>query len=444
MRHCDDIDAIARALATALLRGPIERDAMVTRATKLFGRRWRWVGPLVDRIHAAVGNRARPRHRRLTLFIVNDAGFLRACERHLLKLSDFLPTPNDMAPVAAARDWGVPPLRTTGELATWLGLSMTELLWFADRRELVRQSINPRLGHYHYRLLAKRFGQVRLIEAPKPRLKAIQRQILDELLAHVPVHAAAHGFCRGHSVQSFVAPHVARQAVLRIDLRDFFPSISQARVAAMFRSVGYPEAVADLLAALTTTSTPDATWDDDAIWRLDPREQIRLQGLYARRHVPQGSPTSPALANLAAYRLDSRLTALAKAAGATYTRYADDLAFSGDADFARHANRFQLHAAAVALDEGFRVHHRKTRLMRPGVRQHLAGIVVNTHANVPRDEFDRLKATLTNCVRLGPASQNRTGCEDFRAHLVGRISYVAHINPVRGQKLRTLLERITW
>ena len=109
---------------------------------------------------------------------------------------------------------------------------------------------------------------------------------------------------------------------------------------------------------------------------------------------------------------------LAESAGAVYTRYADDLAFSGDADFDRRAERFSVHAAAVLAEEGFSVHHRKTRIMRQGVRQYLAGIVTNERVNVVRADYDRLKAILTNCARRGPESQNREGHEDFRAHRV--------------------------
>jgi hypothetical protein len=135
---------------------------------------------------------------------------------------------------------------------------------------------------------------------------------------------------------------------------------------------------------------------------------------------------------------------LAKAAGAVYTRYADDVAFSGGEAFERCVDRFSIHAAAILHEEGFSVHHRKTRIMRQGVRQHLAGLVANERVNIRRSDFDRLKATLNNCVRLGPESQNRDGRAFFRAYLLGRISYVAMINPAKGQRLRGIFERIQW
>jgi hypothetical protein len=138
------------------------------------------------------------------------------------------------------------------------------------------------------------------------------------------------------------------------------------------------------------------------------------------------------------------LAGLAESAGAKYTRYADDLAFSGDQTFERGIERFSAHVAAVLLEEGFTVHFRKTRVMRQGVRQHLVGLVVNSHPNVMRPDFDRLKAILTNCARLGPASQNREGYPNFRSHLEGRVGFVEMINPVKGKRLRTIFERIQW
>jgi len=211
----------------------------------------------------------------------------------------------------------------------------------------------------------------------------------------------------------------------------------------MFRTLGYPERVADLLGALCTTTTPDGVWQS-VHEVLEPEEWQRLRVLYRRPHLPQGAPTSPALANLCALHMDVRLARFAGAADAVYTRYADDLAFSGEASFARSAKRFGLHVAAIVAQEGFGIHHHKTRLMRASVRQHLAGLTVNKGPNVSRLEFDRLKAVLTNCVRHGAASQNRKEHDDFRAHLEGKVAFVAMVRPKRAAKLRALLERIVW
>jgi hypothetical protein len=111
---------------------------------------------------------------------------------------------------------------------------------------------------------------------------------------------------------------------------------------------------------------------------------------------------------------------------------------------AASAHRFRRTVFQIIIEEGFRPNVAKSRWMTAGMRQHLAGVVVNRHPNIRRDDFDRLKATLTNCVRHGPAGANREGHADFRAHLAGRIAFVSSIHKDRGQKLRTLFERIDW
>jgi hypothetical protein len=176
----------------------------------------------------------------------------------------------------------------------------------------------------------------------------------------------------------------------------------------------------------------------------DPSAIFEAGNLYAWRHLPQGAPSSPALANLCFYRTDCRLSGLAKGAGAIYTRYADDLAFSGDDDFGRSVDRFAARVAAIVMEEGFHVNYRKTRVMRQGVRQHLAGLVTNRRVNVMRADFDRLKATLTNCARHGAVSQNREGHAEFRAHLEGRVSFVEMINPAKGARLRRIFGEVRW
>lgn len=135
---------------------------------------------------------------------------------------------------------------------------------------------------------------------------------------------------------------------------------------------------------------------------------------------------------------------MARSAEASYTRYADDLIFSGDDSLARSMGRFLVHVGAIALEEGFAVQHRKTRVMRQGVRQRAAGVVINQKINMGRDDYDRLKAILFNCVRSGPHDQNRGGVADFRAHLAGRVAHACRLNPEHHAQLMRLYERIEW
>jgi hypothetical protein len=378
-------------------------------------------------------------------FLANDEKFQRLWRRYSQgwSIAERLTELQHMQPVAAAQGWGLPAIESVGALAEWLSLTVGELEWFADLKGLAHRG-SPQLRHYHYRVLDKQFG-VRLMEAPKPRLKKLQRQILGHILDRVPLHPAVHGFVKGRSIKSCIDPHIGRRVILRMDLQDFFPSFPARRIQALFRTLGYPESVADRLGGICTSFTPRAVWSKE---NFDPPIALSVRqyarDLYCRPHLPQGSPTSPALANVCSYRADCRLAGLARTSGAAYTRYADDLAFSGGREFEKGVERFSTHVAAILLEEGFTVNHRKTRVMRQGVRQHVLGLVANHHPNIIRTDFDRLKATLTNCVRSGPEGQNRNAHPQFRLHLEGRVGFVETINGTKGQRLRKLFEQIEW
>jgi hypothetical protein len=335
----------------------------------------------------------------------------------------------------------LPQLPTLGDLAEWLELEPDELDWFADRWRVPAQNAGTPLHHYSYKVVDKRDGRCRIIEVPKSRLRALQRKVLHGLLDRVPAHDAVHGFRRGRNTVTFAAPHAGKAVVIRFDLKDFFASVHAGRVYSAIRALGYPLGVAWALTALCTNRVPSGRLlAPDVRDRIDWQERQR----YRNRHLPQGAPTSPALANLCAFRLDLRLAGLARSLGATYTRYADDLAFSGGDDLARMAGRLEIRVAAIAIEEGFAVNLRKTRVMRRGARQHLAGVVVNSHPNLARPAFDALKAVLTNCVRHGAASQNRERHADFRAHLAGRVAQAVMVNARRGAKLKGIFDQIGW
>lgn len=441
--------AILKVLANAILCGEQERDAVAARLIHVLGRDWRWVRPLAGRYVETFAAGIRPRRREVISFLSHDPGLVEAGQkyRHQIKITRWITGPQPMRPVVAAQVWPIPRIETVGDLAEWLQLTPSELSWFADLKGLGYKHPHPRLAHYHYRVLTKTTGSIRLIETPKSRLKSLQRRILVAMLDRIPAHLAVHGFVKGRSIQTFAAPHVGRRVVLRMDLENFFPSFAGARLQTFFRTIGYPETVADLLGGLATNSVPRSIWRgliQQPGSALSPGELWHLQSLYARPHLPQGSPISPSLANLCSYRLDCRLSGLAQAAGAAYTRYADDLAFSGGDRFEHGVERFATHVAAILTEEGFTIQHRKTRIMRQSVRQHLAGLVTNQRLNVRRSDFDLLKATLTNCVRHSPETQNREAHPYFREHLQGRVAYIESIHVEKGKRLRAIFDHILW
>jgi retron-type reverse transcriptase len=438
-----------RKLVWTFLAGRWQRDELIDRTRIAFRRASCpvWATQLLDRVVAAFGERVQaPRRSQLESYLSTDVAFQKRVRRW--KRSNSFPkvvVPKQVMSPAIDRlaNCSLPELTTTSLLAAWLSVSVTELDWFADLRRWERKNANEPLRHYRYQWISKKRGKRRLLECPKPRLKAIQRKLLDEILAKLPTHEAAHGFCRGRSVATSLQPHVGRDVVLTIDLRHFFPSVQVRKVNAIFRTIGYPEEAARILTGLCTNSVPEKVLRLKRSFRAGS-PNLGTSQLYRDVHLPQGAPTSPALANLAAFRLDRRLTGLASKFGAFYTRYADDLTFSGDLDFGSALARFQNLVRGIIIDEGFELRYRKTRVMTQGHRQQVTGLVLNEHLNVQRKSYDTLKAILYNSVRLGPSSQNLEAIANFDAHLRGRIAWVNCVNAVRGAKLQALYEKIDW
>jgi len=331
---------------------------------------------------------------------------------------------------------GLPIFDTPEELAQWLGMPVGRLAWLTHRCDEGHRPHDARSAHYHYRWLKKRDGSRRLIESPKPLLRAVQQRILKEILNQIPSHPAAHGFISGRSIRTNALPHVGQRVVLKFDLENFYPSVTFGRVVAIFRSLGYSREAAIWLGSLTTSAVP-------VTLELPAGESPRCFP-YRARHLPQGAPTSPAIANLSAFALDLRLAGLARSFGANYTRYADDLTFSGQPRFLNSLHVFIPLVRQIVHAERFRLHPTKRRVMRDNQQQRVTGVVVNQHPNISRKEFDRLKAILTNCLRRGASTQNHERHEDFARHLRGKVAHVAQLNPARGQKLLDIYEQVDW
>ncbi len=302
----------------------------------------------------------------------------------------------------------LPALSTRNEVAELVGVKEQELA------ALMRPGAEAGSGYVEFEV-PKRTGGVRRISAPRARLKEVQRAILEKILAHMPAHPAAHGFVKGRSTVSNAAPHTGATVVVRVDLEDFFPTVHFLRVEGLFRAHGYGAEVAQVLAGLTThrAKLPDGT----VVWP---------------GALPQGAPTSPAIANLVCRRMDARLTALAKKMGATYTRYADDLSFSFPRPPER-MGRFLWWVNAILQQEGFAENGPKRRVMRQGLRQRVTGLTVNERVSIPREERRRFKAILANCRRHGVASQAR-GKKNFEGWLRGYAAYVRMVHPELGAR----------
>jgi RNA-directed DNA polymerase len=313
---------------------------------------------------------------------------------------------------AQLQRYGLPVWKTEADVAAALSVSLGQLCHLSQHRH------RETAPHYVAFAIPKRSGGERLIFAPKRRLKAVLRSLDRLLVSRLPRSAHAHGFIRGRSVATNAAPHVGRAVVLHFDIKDCFPTIHFGRVRGLLIALGYSYPVAATLAVLMTEA---------------PRQPVAAEGkIY---HVPtgprvcvQGAPTSPGLCNAILLRLDRRLAGLADRHGFAYTRYADDLTFSGN-EVAKVAKLMKLVPEIVAA-EGFAVNAGKTRVLRAGRRQTVTGVVVNKVMGLSRHERRKLRAALhRQSMEAGRADI----AEQLRLH--GKLAYLFMLNRIQALAL---------
>ena len=321
---------------------------------------------------------------------------------------------------------GLPPLADAKALADAMGVPLGELRFLAFNRKVA--SVN----HYQRFTIPKKSGGERLISAPMPRLKRAQYWVLDNILARVPLHDAAHGFAPQRSILTNGRNHVGRDVVINLDLKDFFPTLTYARVKGLFEALGYAEAVAIPLALLCTEPMVDEV-------TLDGERHFVADG---PRLLPQGAPTSPAITNLICRKLDRRLVGLARTLGFVYSRYADDLTFSGSGEAVKKIGTLLKAVHGIVEAEGFKVHPDKTRVMRRSTRQEVTGLTVNEAVAVPRDLLRRYRAVLQQVERHGPMGKHFGPSKDVIRSLLGFGHFATMVDPESGTPLLQRAQRL--
>lgn len=335
---------------------------------------------------------------------------------------------NFAAPSDAAKlgEHGLPVLNTPADLAALLEITVPQLAWLCYHREAAP------IDHYSRFSIPKRSGGLRAISAPRPYLKAAQTRILRAILERVPLHNAAMAFRAGRNIGDNALVHSHPESggpavILRVDLRDFFPSITFKRIAGVFAQLGYNSGVATLL-ALICTESPRVTAT------LDGQESHVALGA---RFVPQGAPTSPALTNILCRRLDARLTGMANAYGFNYTRYADDLVFSstnGDTS-AIHLKQGVLQ---ILEDENLAVNPDKVNVARRGHRQSVTGLIVNGERGPrpSRRDLRRFRAVMHDIEKSGADAVSQKMGQSALCWARGYLAFVHMCAPEIASQLR--------
>lgn len=438
-------EAIAQALTYAFLSAPNwDRASLAAAGRDTLGRPYRWLSPVIRTVLATFRSAPADQPKALARVIASVEPFQRGLHHAELngepvRVRQLRPEPTQMGPSR----WPVPEVDDLADLARLLEVLPEHLDWLADLKGRQRRTPPGPYHLYRYHWVQRPGAVPRLLEAPTPLLRQTLRRLLHEVLVWVPAHPAAHGFVPGRSAITHAREHVGADVVLSLDLRHFFTAITRGRAYGLFRSMGYPEPVSATLAGLVTNQVPHHVLAAMPAGG-EPTARHRLRSWLRMPHLPQGAPTSPSLANLACYTLDARLAGYAAAAGAHYTRYADDLAFSGPADLRSRTARLVAKVSASAAEEGFLVHSGKTRVQPATGRQQVTGIVVNSRLGIARNDYDQLRAVLHEARTRGVELANRDRHPDFRQHLSGRVGWVESVNPARGRRLRLQLAALAW
>lgn len=298
------------------------------------------------------------------------------------------------------------------ELALLLGWRHAVAIAFlATRRYAPSDAPGTRFdGLYRSWEIPKRRGGKRRITAPVPVLKAIQRRLLDVVLAAAPCHPAATGFRPGISIADNARPHVGRKVVVNVDIEGFFPNTRFARVRRAVERV------------LPRRLSPEA-------------RRLVVDICSMGGALPIGAPTSPAIANLVMRPVDRALAKVAARHGIAYTRYADDLTLSGE-----DPARLLPFLRQLVGQLGYRLDPKKTNFFRRGRRQVVTGLVVNDKVSVPRKLRRRLRAAVHRVATQGGGAELEWHGRPMHAgELAGRIAFAGVAHPEESRALAARL-----
>jgi retron-type reverse transcriptase len=293
-------------------------------------------------------------------------------------------------------------------------ISLTSLHELADLLEVQPEHLfylaRCREKNYQKEDILKGDGRIRTFYKPSIPLKKVQRLIMKRILQYQPVHTIINSYRKKRDTLYNAKLHAGKDYLLTLDIEDFFPSVHPQRVYPVFKRCNCSDEVASLLTLLTTF----------------------------RDQLPQGAPTSPALANLVLNSLASRIANLCSKYGQTTSIYGDDTAVSGPP----RIQKFQNLLIKITEQEGFNVNEKKISHQPAWRRQVVTGIVVNKQPNVPKKYYRQVRETIYKCLAMGPESQFGKDLEYGKKSLKGKIDYIRRLNQVKAQKLTVRYKQI--
>lgn len=326
----------------------------------------------------------------------------------------------------------LPVIFTTEHLSSILDMPILKL----------KKIINHRSSFYKFYQIKKRNGKgFRQIVSPYNNLRVIQQYINEEILSKIPLHESATGFTKGKSILNNALPHKNKKAILNLDLLKFFDSICERRVYGIFKSLGYAKNLSIDLAKLTTVELPE-----DYLKTFEEKELKSYREIVPKDScvLPQGAPTSPTLSNLILRRLDLRLTKLAEKLKVDYSRYADDITFSGEVE---NLPKIKL-LRYIIRDEGLNINWKKVGVYKKGRKQIVTGLTVSNDVHIHRDFKKEVKKHIYACSNFGVENHLKfmelENTHLYKEWLLGKIYYINSIEPETAKKMMNDFNKIVW
>ncbi len=335
----------------------------------------------------------------------------------------------------------VPVIYSLGHLA-----KLSKSLYVDLHAVVARDSIND----YKNFTISKRSGGKRWISIPKPSLHFTQSWINREILSNVKPHLAAFAYVGGLTspIKKHASNHCSANWILKLDISNFFSNISEFQVYEVFESLGYPKLLSFEMARLCTRTTPRRKGKR---WNIDYRDSHGVSGYYCRSvgSLPQGAPTSPALSNLVCRKMDAELGQLAGENNFSYSRYADDLCFSSFNSNRNDIFLFKKKVCDILHLNHFSENKKKTRIIPPGARKIVTGLIVNEDKpSLSKEYRDRIRMHLHYAEKIGiPQQCRKRGFKSvigFRNHLWGLILYANSIDSRSGAVFIEKFNNLPW
>lgn len=299
---------------------------------------------------------------------------------------------------------------------------------------------------YNYFKLKKRDGKFREIMSPAKDIKYIQKWILVNILSKYVLADSCKGFRKGISIKDNAKVHENSEVILKVDLLKFYDTITEKRVYSVFKSLGYVSNLAYSFAKITTAKHRESYWKD-----FDENSKEILNELVDNKPpiLPQGAPTSPAISNILATKMDYRFEALSRKLNFSYSRYADDLTFS-------IKNGGKLPSlkliTTIISDEGFFINSKKTKYMKKGCKQYVTGLTTTNGTNVSKEYRKTITEHIYYCRKYGVNSHLERRKEEFPKYnnikfhnwLYGHMCFIKSINEKASKKMLEDFNKINW